>query len=66
MAGVAVPVFDGNGWLVVALSAGTRTEQLNAERLPVAVALLQRKAQALATQVNPLDWALRWPSGSPG
>ena len=65
MAGVAVPVFDGNGWVVAAFSVGALTEQLNAERLPV-VALLQREAQALVIQINPLDRALRRPSDSLG
>ena len=66
MAGVAVPVFDGNGRVVAAFSVGALTKQLNAERLPVVVALLQREAQALATQINPLDRALRRPSDSLG
>ena len=66
MAGAAVPVFDGNGRVVAALSVGTLTERLNAERLPVVVALLQREARALAGSINPFDKALRRPSDGLG
>ena len=62
MAGVAVPVFEGIGRVVAALSVGTLTKRLNTERLPVVVDLLQREAQALASQINPFDRALRRPS----
>jgi DNA-binding IclR family transcriptional regulator len=64
MAGAAVPVFDRNGRVVAALSVGTLTNRLNAERLPVVIELLQREAKALSAQINPFDAALRRPSDS--
>lgn len=64
MAGAAVPVFDRNGRVVAALSVGTLTNRLNAERLPVVIELLQREARALSAQINPFDRALRRPSDS--
>ena len=66
MAGAAVPVFDRNGRVVAALSVGTLTNRLNADRLPVVIELLQREAKALSAQINPFDAALRRPSGSLG
>ncbi|MET0209091.1 MAG: IclR family transcriptional regulator [Burkholderiaceae bacterium] len=66
MAGAAVPVFDRNGRVVAALSVGTLTNRLNADRLPVVIELLQREAKALALQINPFDPALRRPSDSLG
>ena len=66
MAGAAVPVFDRNGRVVAALSVGTLTNRLNADRLPVVIELLQREAKALAAQINPFDTALRRPSDSLG
>lgn len=65
-AGAAVPVFDRNGRVVAALSVGTLTNRLNAERLPVVIELLQREARALSAQINPFDAALRRPSDSLG
>ena len=62
MAGVAVPVFDGNQRVVAALSVGTLASRLNAERLPVVTALLQREAAALQMQINPFDRSLRRPA----
>jgi len=66
MAGAAVPVFDRNGRVVAALSVGTLTNRLSADRLPVVIALLQREATALSQQINPFDAALRRPSDSLG
>lgn len=66
MAGAAVPVFDGTGRVVAALSVGTLSERLNPERLPVVVALLQREARALAAVINPFDKALRRPQDGLG
>lgn len=59
--GAAVPVFDGRARAVAALSVGTPTERLNAGRLTVVVALLQREARvrALARAINTFDKALR-------
>ena len=64
MAGAAVPLFDCNGRVVAALSIGTLTNRLNAERLPVVIELLQREARALSAQINPFDAALRRPADS--
>lgn len=61
MAGVAVPVCDRSGRAVAALSVGTVSARLNAERLPTVVMLLQREAQALGPQINPFDPTLRRP-----
>lgn len=71
MAGVAVPVLDREGRAVAALSVGTISDRLNAERLPTVVELLQREASALAPRLNPFDATLRRPaqslaSGPPG
>jgi DNA-binding IclR family transcriptional regulator len=66
MSGAAVPVFDCNARVVAALSVGTLTHRLNAERLPVVITLLQREAQALSALINPFDRALRRPSESLG
>ena len=66
MAGAAVPVFDRSQRVVAALSVGTLTNRLNAERLPVVIELLQREARLLSTQINPFDKALRRPSDSLG
>jgi DNA-binding IclR family transcriptional regulator len=66
MAGLAVPVFDARGQVVAALSVGTLSARLEGERLPVAVALLQREAHALAAQINPLDRTLRRPAEALG
>lgn len=62
MAGAGVPVFDRNGRIAAALSVGTLTQRLDAERLPVVIDLLQREARALAPQINPFDRALRRPA----
>ncbi|MEK8052797.1 IclR family transcriptional regulator [Ideonella sp. DXS22W] len=64
MAGVAVPVLDREGRAVAALSVGTLSDRLNAERLPTVVALLQREAQALSPRLNPFDATLRRPAQS--
>lgn len=62
MAGAAVPVFDRNQRVVAALSVGTLTSRLNAERLPVVIELLQREAKALQAVINPFDRTLRRPA----
>jgi len=61
MAGVAVPVCDRSGRAVAALSVGTVSGRLNAERLPTVVMLLQREAQAIGPQIHPFDPTLRRP-----
>lgn len=62
MAGAAVPVFDRNRRVVAALSVGTITSRLSAERLPVVIELLQREARAISERTNPFDRALRRPA----
>lgn len=66
MAGAGVPVFDRNQRVVAALSIGTMTSRLNAERLPVVIQLLQREAKALSQQINPFDRTLRRPADGLG
>ena len=66
MAGVGVPVFDSNGRVVAALSVGTISSRLSADRLPVVVDLLQREAKRISERVNPFDRALRRPAESLG
>jgi DNA-binding IclR family transcriptional regulator len=65
MAGLGVPLFDSAGGIVGALSVGTITARLNAERLPVVVQMLQREAAALSARINPFDPALRRPMHNP-
>jgi len=62
MAGVAVPIFDREGRAVAALSVGTISARLNAERMPMVVELLKREATSLTPKINPFDVALRRPS----
>lgn len=62
MAGVAVPIFDGNGRPVAALSVGTLAGRLNEDRLPTVVELLKREAKLLSAKINPFDPTLRRPT----
>ena len=64
MAGVAVPVCDQEGRAVAALSVGTISARLGPERLPTAVTLLKREAQAISPKINPFDPTLRRPVSS--
>lgn len=64
MAGIAVPIFDGEGKAVAALSMGTITERLSPDRLPVVADILRREAAAISRQVNPFDPVLRRPAAS--
>ncbi|MEY4416369.1 MAG: hypothetical protein RIQ53_3662 [Pseudomonadota bacterium] len=64
MAGVAVPVLDREGRAVAALSVGTLSDRLNAERLPTVVELLKREATALGPRIHPFDTTLRRPTQS--
>lgn len=64
MAGVGVPVIDGQGRAVAALSVGTIASRLNEERLPTVVELLKREAAAIGARINPFDPTLRRPSQS--
>lgn len=64
MAGVAVPVLDREGRAVAALSVGTLSDRLNAERLPTVVELLKREAAALGPRIHPFDATLRRPTQS--
>lgn len=61
MAGLAVPLFDAEQRVIGALSIGTLTERLNAERLPVVADLLQKEARLLGARINPFDPTLRRP-----
>lgn len=61
MAGVAVPICDRDGHAVAALSVGTISARLNAERLPAVVELLRKEAQRISVQINPFDPTLRRP-----
>ena len=64
MAGVAVPLLDGEGRAVAALSVGTISARLSADRLPTVVALLKREADAIGARINPFDPTLRRPAQS--
>ncbi|MEO5732571.1 MAG: IclR family transcriptional regulator [Rubrivivax sp.] len=62
MAGLAVPILDREGHAIAALSVGTLTERLNADRAPIAAEMLKREAAAVAPKINPFDITLRRPS----
>lgn len=62
VAGVGVPILDSAGRPVAALSIGTLTERVTAERLPALVQILKREAAAIGASLNPLDPALRRPA----
>jgi DNA-binding IclR family transcriptional regulator len=64
MAGVGVPVLDREGRAVAALSVGTISARLSADRLPTVVDLLKREATAIGARINPFDATLRRPSQS--
>ena len=64
MAGVAVPVMDRDGRSVAALSVGTISSRLSADRLPTVVELLKREATAIGGKINPFDPTLRRPAQS--
>jgi DNA-binding IclR family transcriptional regulator len=64
MAGVAVPILDRGGRAVAALSVGTISARLNPDRLPTVVALLQKEADRISSQINPFDPTLRRPVSS--
>lgn len=59
--GLSVPIRDRNAQTVAALSIAAPAERLNAERLPLVVAALQREAAAIGQQIVPFDPALRRP-----
>ncbi|QTD45691.1 IclR family transcriptional regulator [Ottowia testudinis] len=61
MAGVAVPIIDGAGNAVAALSVGSLADRLRPDRLPTVVELLKREATQVGAAVNPFDVALRFP-----
>ena len=60
--GVGVPILDTNGHVVAAISIGTPTERLTAERRAKVVELLQKEAEAIGRRVSPFDRALRNPA----
>ncbi|WP_153773368.1 IclR family transcriptional regulator [Pseudomonas sp. MNR3A] len=62
MAGLAVPILDGNGHAVAALSVATISDRLGPERLPMVVELLKRETAAIGPRINPFDPTLRHPS----
>lgn len=64
MAGVGVPVLDSEGRAVAALSVGTISSRLNADRLPTVVELLKREAASIGPKINPFDVTLRRPRQS--
>jgi DNA-binding IclR family transcriptional regulator len=64
MAGVAVPVLDREGRAVAALSVGTISDRLNADRMPTVVELLKREAAAIGPRIHPFDPSLRRPAQS--
>ncbi len=64
MAGLGVPVLDREGRAVAALSVGTISSRLSADRLPTVLQLLKREASAIGAQINPFDTTLRRPAHS--
>ncbi len=64
MAGVAVPILDRDARAVAALSVGTISSRLSADRLPTVVDLLKREAAVIGARVNPFDATLRRPAQS--
>lgn len=62
VAGVGVPIFDNRGTAVAALSIGTLTERVTADRLPALVDILKREATNIGARLNPLDPGLRRPA----
>lgn len=66
MGGIAVPILDRDGRAVAALSVGTISERLSADRLPTIVALLKREAEDIGRRLNPFDPTLRRPAQSFG
>lgn len=64
MAGVGVPILDAQGHALAALSVGTISSRLSADRLPTVVELLKREAALVGPKINPFDATLRRPSQS--
>jgi DNA-binding IclR family transcriptional regulator len=62
MTGVGVPIFDTAGHVVAAISIGTLSERLQADRLPIVVDLLKREAASISQRISPFDPALRRPA----
>ncbi|HEY0293903.1 MAG TPA: IclR family transcriptional regulator [Bordetella sp.] len=60
--GLGVPIQDGNGQTIAALSMAAPSERISPERLPFLVEVLRKEAAAIGAQINPFDPALRRPS----
>lgn len=59
MAGLGVPILDGEGRALAALSVGTTTDRLTPERRGMIAALLKREAAVIAAGISPFDPVLR-------
>ncbi|WP_144629942.1 IclR family transcriptional regulator [Bordetella genomosp. 13] len=60
--GLAVPILDGNGVVVAALSIAAPSERMTSERLPMIIEMLRKEARQIGERINPFDPALRRPN----
>ncbi|SAI66158.1 transcriptional regulator [Bordetella ansorpii] len=60
--GLAVPILDGNGVVVAALSIAAPSERMTPERLPMIIEMLRKEARQIGARINPFDPALRRPN----
>jgi DNA-binding IclR family transcriptional regulator len=59
MTGLGVPVLDAEGRAAAALSIGTTTDRLDADRRAVVASALKKEADAIGARLNPFDPTLR-------
>jgi DNA-binding IclR family transcriptional regulator len=59
MAGLGVPIVTADGHAVAALSVGSTTDRMTAERNPVIAELLMNEARQIGEKLNPFDPTLR-------
>jgi len=59
MAGLGVPIITGDGRAVAALSVGSTTDRMTAERNAVIAGMLKDEARAIGAKLNPFDPTLR-------
>ena len=59
MAGLGVPILNADGRAVAALSVGSTTDRMTAERNAVIANILKEEARAIGARLNPFDPTLR-------
>jgi DNA-binding IclR family transcriptional regulator len=59
MAGLGVPIMTADGRAVAALSVGSTTDRMTAERNAVIAEILKEEARAIGAKLNPFDPTLR-------